>query len=408
MLTCGAVASPGTETAKLKAWLLTGGCDIVSLTKESVAAALDDPLVEQPARRVLELRQMAAKSSVAKIVRMVDWASSHDGRARNGLQFYGAGRTGRWAGRGIQVQNLPRIPKGFRPDDVIKVAAADFTALGLLYESPMAAISRSLRALLIARPGHVLVSIDLSQIEARVLAWLAGQQDVLDAFASGRDIYTETARRHGSSNRQLGKVLVLACGFGMGATKFRETAEKDYGVKLTASEALTALQAWRRDNAAIVNYWKTIQNAVEASVRMPGVVVETGSNVMVRTRDGVTQVRKPNGVKLTYHNMRMEDGGLVFDGLNSLTKKWGTERTYGGRLVENIVQSVARDVMAEALLSAPAMVVATVHDDIVWEVPDNNVNAKADLLRQAVEGAPAWASGLPIASEIKISRRYGG
>jgi DNA polymerase len=349
---------------------------------------------------------MAAKTSVAKIKRMVDWASSHDGRARNGLQFYGAGRTGRWAGRGIQVQNLPRIPKGFRPDDVIKVAAADFTALGLLFPNPMQAISRSLRALLVARPGHMLVSIDLSQIEARVLAWLAGQQDVLEAFAGGRDIYTETAAKHGSTNRQLGKVLVLACGFGMGATKFRETAEKDYGVKLTAADALTALQAWRRDNASIVGYWKLVQDAVEASVRAPGKVITLG-RIMVRTENGVTQIRKPNSVKLTYHKMRMQSGGLVFDGLNSLSKKWGIERTYGGKLVENIVQSVARDVMAEALVASARLPVMTVHDDIVWEVPTGAV-MEAEGLRQVVEAPPAWASGLPIASEIKISRRYGG
>jgi DNA polymerase len=228
----------------------------------------------------------------------------------------------------------------------------------------------------------------------------------LAQFASGVDIYANTAAKHGSANRQLGKVLVLACGFGMGATKFRETAEKDYGVKLTAADALTALQAWRRDNASIVGYWKLVQDAVEASVRAPGKVITLG-RIMVRTENGVTQIRKPNSVKLTYHKMRMQSGGLVFDGLNSLSKKWGIERTYGGKLVENIVQSVARDVMAEALVASARLPVMTVHDDIVWEVPTGAV-MEAEGLRQVVEAPPAWASGLPIASEIKISRRYGG
>jgi DNA polymerase len=412
LLTSGAVQSPGTETAKLMQWLADQGYALPSVTKEVVAKAVDHPLLPWKVRRVLELRQMAAKASVAKIIRMVQWASVHDGRARNGLQFYGAGRTGRWAGRGIQVQNLPRVPKGFKPDDVIKVAQADHTALGLLWGSPMQAISRSLRSLLIARSGHVLVSIDLSQIEARVLAWLAGQHDVLAQFAAGVDIYVNTAARHGSTNRQLGKVLTLACGFGMGGQKFKDTAEKDYGVVMSLSEATSRLNQWRADNAAIVAYWKTLQNAVEASVRMPGTVVNADNfgRVMVRTQKGVTQIRKPNGVKLTYHNMRFEKwgSGLVFDGVNSLTKKWGTERTYGGKLVENIVQSVARDVMAEALVAQPNEVVMTVHDDIVWEVPQNRDAITADMLRQVVENPPAWAGGLPIASEVKISRRYGG
>jgi DNA polymerase len=404
------VSSPGTETTKLLAWLESENVWLPDVKKETVALWLGKNIPPK-VKRVLEIRQLVAKASVAKIERMVDWSSSHDGRARNGLQFYGAGRTGRWAGRGIQVQNLPRIPKGFRPDDVIKVAAADFTALGLLYENPMAAISKSLRALLVARPGHVLVSIDLSQIEARVLAWLARQTDVLEAFAGGRDIYTETAARHGSVNRQLGKVLVLACGFGMGAAKFKDTAEKDYGVKLTLAEAETALRAWRQDNSRIVGFWYDLQRTVEQSVANPGSVAVTvagGKNLMVRTRDGVTQIRKPNGVKLTYHNMRLENGGLVFDGLNSVTKKWGTERTYGGRLVENLVQSVARDVMAEAMLAAPLRPVMSVHDEIVWEVEDIMVKVMTDALQAVVDAVPSWAGGLPIASEIKISRRYGG
>ena len=411
-LTGGAVDNPGTETAKLMQWLADQNVVLPDLTKETVTKALTWDVVDGTVRRVLELRQLAAKTSTAKIAKMIGWASSHDGRARNGLQFYGAGRTGRWAGRGIQVQNLPRIPKGFVPDDLIRCAKADHEALGLLWPSPVQAISRSLRALLIARPGHVLVSIDLSQIEARVLAWLAGQLDVLAQFAAGVDIYVNTAARHGSTNRQFGKVLVLACGFGMGPPKFKETAEKDYGVVMTLTEATAALNQWRRDNSAIVSYWKEAQNAVEASVRQPGLVIQLAHGIMIRTRDGVTQVRKPNGVKLTYHNMRFEKwgSGLVFDGVNSLTKKWGTERTYGGKLVENWVQSVARDVMAGTLLAAQHGLVMTVHDDMVWETPEAGAEAqiKADMLQRIVNKPPAWASGLPIASEVKISRRYGG
>jgi len=244
-LTNGAVASPGTETVRMLAWLEREGCPLPDLTKETVARALTYPSLTADVQRVLEIRQLAAKSSVAKIVKMVEVASSMDGRARNLLQFYGAGRTGRWAGRLIQVQNLPKPEKGVDPQRVIGLVRTDPKALGLFYARPMTAIASSLRACLVARPGHVLVSIDLSQIEARVLAWLAGQGDVLDVFRRGEDVYAYAAAKVGSGDRQLGKVLTLACGYGMGPGRFMETAAS-YGVTLGAAQAEAAVDAWRQ------------------------------------------------------------------------------------------------------------------------------------------------------------------
>jgi len=250
------------------------------------------------------------------------------------------------------------------------------------------------------------VAADLSQIEARVLAWLAGQKDVVEAFARGDDVYVQAARKVGSSNRQLGKVLVLACGYGMGAEKFRTTAAAaPYFVELTAAQATAHLWAWRDGNSAILRYWRAVEEAVRRSVQRHGAVIGLSHGMAVRTLGRTTQVKKPNGVPLTYHNMRLAaESGLVFDGVNGVTRKWGTERTYGGRLVENIVQSVARDVMAEAMLDRTAVPVMTVHDEIVWELPETEFSGwdRAAFTPEA----PAWAAGLPVAAKLSTGRRY--
>jgi len=410
-LTGGAVTSPGTQGSRLLAWLANTGTHLPDLTKETVAAALAaGSLKAATAARVLEIRQLAAKASVSKLASMAAQASVHDGRARQQLQFYGAGRTGRWAGRGIQIQNLPRPAPGLDPAAVIRVAQAAPDAVGMAWANPMKAISGSLRGCLAARPGMRLVSIDLSQIEARVLAWLAGQADVLDTFRRGDDVYTMQAAKVGSKDRQLGKVLTLACGYGMGWAKFQETAEALYGVKLSAAHALAALTAWRANNPRITAYWKALQHAVEAAVLNPGKIMYDTHGVAVRQLRGYLLLKKPNGVKLAYQNMRLGQNGLEFDGVDAITKQWGTQRTYGGKLVENLTQSVARDIMAEALLASEAAglrPIMTVHDEIVWEVPAVVVERKAALLKILVETVPAWAKGLPLASEVKISRRYG-
>ncbi len=405
-LTGGVVTSPGTQSARVLSWLsATQNVVLPDVAKLTVAKALAG-FLPNDARRLLELRRDAAKASVAKLTSMLDVASPADQRARNLLQFYGAGRTGRWAGRLIQPQNLPRVPKGHKAQDVIDIARLG--GLGLFWASPMDAISKSLRSMFVARLGMRLISVDLSQIEARVLAWLAGQADVLGAFARGEDVYVLAAKQVGSNDRQLGKVLVLACGFGMGAGKFWSTANETYGVPLGQADAMIHHAAWRRANPQIVNYWRTVEDAVRLSVAVPGNIVHMSHGMAVLTdpAKGVTQIRKPNTVKLTYHGMRVEGGELVFDGVNSKTKNWGMEKAYGGRLVENIVQSVSRDVMAEGMLRGERELdqvpVMSVHDEVVWEA----VMMDGGLFQQVMNAVPAWARGLPVASELAVGVRY--
>jgi DNA polymerase len=215
----------------------------------------------------------------------------------------------------------------------------------------------------------------------------------------------------GSGDRQLGKVLVLACGYGMGPEKFRQTAAEQYGVVLTAMEAEAALRGWRAGNDRIVRYWYAIEDCVKAAVRKPGVATWLEHGVAAGVGpDGVLMLRKPDGGRLAYHGMRFSDGGLVFQGLNGKTKKWGTERTYGGRLVENMAQSVARDVMALGIMAsrqAGWTPVMSVHDEIVWEVPERDAAGTAVVLRDLMIRGASWTGGLPLAAEYKISKRFG-
>jgi|SoiMethySBSTD1v2_1073268.scaffolds.fasta_scaffold00799_46 DNA polymerase I - 3''-5'' exonuclease and polymerase domains len=419
VVTCGYVSTTAKRIA-MKTWLGHNGLSVPSkggLTAEAVEKLLANRVRMTMPRSVeaaLRLYQKGSKSSVAKLVKMTAVPGAGD-RARNLLQFYGAGRTGRWAGRLIQPHNMPRVGKGHDAVQVIDAARMDYASIGMLWASPLDQISQSLRALFVAEPGKVLVSVDFSQIEARVLAWLADQLDVVSAFARGEDVYTLQAAKVGSSNRQLGKVLVLACGFGMGWSKFQDTAGKaPYYIVLSDEAAQKYLYGWRQSNAHIIDYWTIVEVAVANSVSRPGMIIPLPHGMAVLTRDvlgrRVTQIRKPNTVKLTYHNMRFEDGGLVFDGVNSYTKQWQTERTYGGRLVENIVQSIARDIMAEAMLRVQErfrlVPVMTVHDEIVWELTDDG-KPGASPLKLCAEEVPVWARGLPVASELKVGSRYG-
>lgn len=248
--------------------------------------------------------------------------------------------------------------------------------------------------------------IDLSQIEARVLAWLAGQLDILTVFRSGADVYTYAAKQLGSGTRQLGKVVTLACGYGMGPGRFKETA-LTYGVTLTDMEAIAAVQGWRNANMKIVAFWYDLEKAARQCIQTPGKIITVG-RVRLRVRDGKLLIEKPDKGVLVYRNPRIDGNDIVFDGVGQTNKKWGTQYTYGGKLAENVTQAVARDVMADAMVRVDelggGLPVMTVHDELVYEVEDE----AAGIGRQeVVERGPAWGEGLPIASKLHVGFRYG-
>jgi len=420
-LTGGAVTSPGTQTARLLAWLLTRGWDLPDVTRATVEETLADGVPERDVFEVLQIRLRMARASNRKLERMMQMAdtTSGDCAIRGQFQFCGAGRTGRWSGRGIQVQNLPRVPKGFSPDlfcEMARQASAGLAgALDAVSAYPVLdCVSWSLRACLKATDnGKLLWSFDFAQIEARVLAWLAGQRDVLAVFASGEDVYVWAASQFGSQDRQLGKVLVLALGFGMGATKLRETALKAYGVRLTEGQAEKFKTGWRQSNHKIVNFWYEMEAAAKAAILRRGDVIAVGGSGAAFTCTARTlQMRLPSGRVLYYHRpgVNCETGAIHYMGAE-VGGRWVEQRTWGGKLAENATQAAARDIMAEAMLRAwrrvafvPCM---TVHDELVYPLAAGAPSKTVAALEALMLETPPWAGGLPLAGEHKIMRRYG-
>lgn len=444
-VTLGSVTSPGTQTARLVKWLEEHDCPIPDVSKETVAETLEtgvDAGLSPEVMEVLVIRQKVAKSSVKKLKAMLACVDA-DGRVRFVLQYYGAGRTGRWSGRLIQPQNFPRPAKAIPINKVVDFVKTTLLATGealdairALWGDPLEVIARCLRGTILPAAGKVLVVFDFSQIEARVLAWLAGQQDILDEFASGRDVYVYTQNKIGLPTRDAGKVVVLGLGFGTGWKKFIELA-KGYGLILTALESQQIVQGWRDANQFITGFWRELDSAAKQAIRM----AMNGSPIGIACRRGIRSItvavkaigrtptlmtiKLPSGRHLYYRNPRLEtntDGydEIVFDGVDQTTKKWVPIRTWGAKLAENITQAVARDIMAAAAervgkgFSVGATVtlgtgitpelVLSVHDELIWEA-DPGIDV--DAMKHVIEAVPAWAIDLPIACEGGIMQRYG-
>ena len=417
-LTGGAV--PNTRSiAALQRWLPSQGVVTPSLDKNHMKGLLDDPALDPLARKVLETRAEAAKTSTAKLTSMMR-AAGTDSRVRGLVQYHGAGRTGRWAGRLCQVQNYPRPPsKYFNAHKVIRdfQNGEDPSAIELVHGPVLTAISGALRGCFVPKPGHKLVAVDFEQVEARVIAWLAGAQDILDVFVSGQDIYVYTAKQIGSTNRQLGKVVVLALGFGMGPDKFVETA-KGYGITLDPDEARSIVYDWRDRNYRIRNFWYELgdiaQDVIDSGY--DGDFVMNRGTSLIGFRMGRNKLRGsllmrlPSGRYLCYREARIIDGSITYKGVNQYTRKWSDIRTYGGKLAENATQAVARDLLAEAMLTINEKgfpLVASIHDEAVVEVPANDAEFVLSTMQGIMRSPPTWAPGLPLGGAGYIGDRYG-
>jgi DNA polymerase len=427
VLTQGAVTSPGTQTSRLLAWLLRQGLAMTDVARTTVDEALEGLSQEivgaayADVSEVLQIRLRAARASTRKLARMLEMSEPSSRALEGQFQFCGAGRTGRWSGRGVQVQNLPRVPKGFSPNLFAKMAAACAAHGGTdrfdaVTPAPVLdCVSWSLRSCLKATDdSKSLWSFDFSQIEARVLAWLAGQHDVLAVFASGADVYVWAAAQFGSADRQLGKVLVLALGFGMGAAKLQETAWKAYGVNMTGEQAKRFKDLWRQANPKIVAFWQDMEAAAKQAVLDRGSVKAAGgSGVAFTCTSRTLQMRLPSGRVLYYHKPRLESGSgsLMYWGTEA-GGRWAEQRSWGGKLAENATQAAARDIMACAMLrawrrssKAPCM---SVHDELVYALRrEPHVGQEVIDFRDLMLEAPPWAGGLPLAGENKVMWRYG-
>jgi DNA polymerase len=392
-------------------------------------------------RRALELRQEAAKSSTAKLVAMKEKASA-DGRIRNTHQFHAAS-TGRWAGRGVQPQNLFRGRPGMKPADIDAMFSMldDKAMLDLFYGPSMDAITDCIRGMLIAGEGNELVACDLSAIEARGLAWLAGQESVLEIFRSHGKIYEHDAanvfhvpiEEVTKAQRQIGKVLRLSMGY-QGGVGAGQAMARNYDVHIPDEEFDTLKKAWRAANQRIVQYWYALEEAVIGAMRDGGITSAgpAGRQVKFRKAGSFLWALLPSGRALCYPypELRMvmtpwgeEKEQLTFMTVVDQTQKkkakvlpdpnargrWQRVSTYGGSLAENMTQAIARDLLADAMVKIEAEgieIVFHVHDEAVAEVKKFRATYALERMTAIMSETPAWAKGLPLAAEGWKGKRY--
>lgn len=395
--------------AQLKRWLAEQGVEMTSVTKDTITEALRDPELPSVVRRVLEIRTALGKTSVAKYSTMLV-AHCQDHRLRGILQFYGANRSGRWAGRLVQTHNLA---KNSLPDLALArelAAEGDFNTMGTLFGETAFVFSELIRTAFIPSEGCRFIVSDFSAIEARVLAWIAGEEWVLEAFRAGKDIYCETAsmmyhvpvEKHGANShlRQKGKVAVLACGYqgGVGAMK-----RMDKGGSIPEDELQSVVDQWRQANSKVVKLWRTVELAARTAIEEHR-TIRLKNGIAFGYINGNLFIKLPGGRKLCYWNTRLKldprDGRehIVYMGVNQETKQWGETETYGGKLVENIVQATARDCLAISMQRVAALgynIVMHVHDEIIVDCPIEDTGAMERINACMAEPIP-WAPGLPL------------
>lgn len=423
------------SVAQLKSWLEDEGYEVESLNKESIKELLSEDIPET-VRRVLELRTLIGKTSNKKYQAMLD-AAGDDDRVRGLLQYYGT-RTGRWAGRLVQVQNLPQN----HLDDIGEVRDlvldGDLETLKLLYESVPDMLSQLIRTAFVAEEGHRFLIADYSAIEARITAYLAGEQWRLDTFAAGGDIYCQSAtqmfkvpvEKHGINGhlRAKGKIAELACGYGGGVGALKAFGADKMG--LSESDMQEIVDQWRAASPTIPKLWSRVEKAAKQALENPGRKVGVSRKKLDKDRaranelamgavsgsysayfnDGIVctfyrdrdalRCKLPSGRVLSYRSARLEDGSIVFMGQNQTTKKWEKMETWGGRLVENIVQSFARDCLAVAMVrlsDAGFKPVFSVHDEVIAEEPKDGRTWRdmAKIMSQPID----WAPGLVLPAD---------
>lgn len=384
--------------------------ELEKLTKDSVAAAMTD--ADDLAKKVLTIRKKLAKSSVSKYEMMAS-ATGNDGRLRGTLQFYGANRTGRWAGRLLQVQNLPR--NYIVNLDIARnlVRASNRVGLGLLFGDISDTLSQLIRTAIIAKEGYTLCVADFSAIEARVIAWLSGETWRQKVFAEGGDIYCASASsmfgvpvvKHGVNGhlRQKGKVAELALGYQGGVNALKAMGALDMG--LTEEELPNIVELWRQASPKIKELWYTVEKAAVYTV--------TTGNPMTLDH-GITfrlevdpfygyrymTIELPSGRKLFYPDPHIKLNNFDKEAVHfktQLNNAWVTESTYGGKLVENITQAVARDCLAFTLMrlsknGLPAIM--HIHDEAVIEVPKDEADEYLDIVEKTFALPIPWAEGL--------------
>ena len=433
-LTGGALADVTNHSA-LAAYLREQGLPATSVDKAAVREMLEHWQLTPDMRELLELRQTSAKSSTAKLVSMALHAN-RDGRAR-GLFLYHGASTGRWTGKGVQPHNFPRGEVKNAEAAIPAIHAGDMPLIAAL-GAPHVIVSSLLRGCLRAGEGYELVCADFSAIEARVLNWLAGQEDVLQLFRR----YDAAAPNHKPAfdpyrhmaaklygipleavekfpHRQTGKFAELGCGYGMGAKKAVTAGKDTYQLDLSEDDAQRVVQLYRTTHPQVVQLWHDSERALFRAVRNPGLVVSWGPNDRLRAKlsGGFLWLRLPSGRRLCYPKAHIaaapvpwdpDRRGVVYLG-QTLGLQLGRVSLYGGKIAENIVQAVSRDLLAERMLAAQASgfrVVLHVHDEVVCEIPESMDGDALRAFEHLMSQTPAWADGCPVAAEGWRGTRY--
>ena len=384
---------------QMKGWLSENGLEMESLGKKEVAEVLNT--APEPLKTVLTLRQQLAKSSVKKYQTMEN-AVCRDGRARGMFQFYGANRSGRWAGRLIQLQNLPQNHISDLAEARSLVKVGDYEAMTMLYDDVPDTLSQLIRTAFVPRDGMKFIVSDFSAIEARVLSHLAGETWRADVFASGGDIYCASAsqmfhvpvEKHGVNGhlRQKGKIAELALGYGGSVGALKSMGALQMG--LEEEELQPLVDMWRSANPNIVKFWWEVDRAVKRAVKekMPSKI----GNISFSCRSGMLFIGLPSGRKLSYVKPRMGTNifgseSVTYEGVGG-TKKWERIESYGPKFVENIVQAISRDILMYAIRTlSHCFICGHVHDELIIEC-DKRVSL--DAICEQMGRTPPWIEGI--------------
>lgn len=419
-MTDGAVASTTKRDALLKHLLSEYGVSLPDMQASTIERRLEDPDLPEPVKELLAMR-LEASMTAGKKHKVVLASTCDDGRMHGLLRFCGAGRTARWSGQVFQPHNLVRPPKYLKgaayEEAIQKIKDGNVVD----YPKPMEVISGTVRGVIVPGPGKRFAVADLANIEGRKLAWLAGEEWKLEAYARGDDLYVKSyARtfgvpeeevwadyRAGGIMRDIGKVQELALGY-QGAVGAFGVMAAAYGVELPEAEVVKIVKGWRKVNSRISSFWYELEGVVMHAIQHPGQWFPC-RRVSVMRQGSWLRIQLPSGRFLCYPRPRItEDGKIAYDGVNQYTRKWGTIKTYGGKLVENVTQAAARDIMAHTMPAIDAngySIILTVHDEIITEV-DQDSPLNGEILAALMSEGPAWAEGLPLAAAGNDLTRY--
>ena len=411
--------NPNSPT-QIKQWIeKKTGSVVLSLSKETMPDLMKEFADYPDVIELLNIRKKLSKTSIKKYYAMLNCAMK-DHRVRGTFQFYGANRTGRWAGRLLQLQNLSKnhISHIEVPREMIR--ARDWESVEMMYDDVADILSQLVRTALIASPGKVFSVADFSAIEARVISWLANEKWRMDVFRGDGKIYEATGAKmfnvpisaitKGSVLRDKSKISELALGYegSLGALK-RMGGER---MGLSDTEMMSLVRKWRSANPAIVDMWKEIDEASKEAVRYQRPVSCTCRNIIFDCNGEFMTIQLPSGRKLFYYGPKFKDKKigrstmptrvLYYQGVVQETKQWGEIDTYGGKLTENIVQAISRDLLGNSMLNLEANdyhPVCHIHDEVLCEVPEENAQAYYEEMASIMGTPPEWASDLPLRAD---------